>query len=77
MPVWDGKHRNLRFILQGRRDVVVPVVAEVKSYDELGRPKDVSLIYDDTTIDLLNTTREFWVIYMAEKDAKKSPPTKA
>lgn len=77
MPIWDGKHRNLRFMLQGRRDVVVPVVAEVKSYDELGRPRDCRLVYDEEIIDLEKSTKNFWVFYMDEKDTKKMPKARS
>ncbi len=84
MAIRDGVHRA-RYTLSGRRDVVVPVVFQVKSFDDLGRPKDCTILYDDESINLakksawVDGVHRFWIIYMNERDVQSqgTPGAKA
>lgn len=74
--------KRQRYFFQGRRDVVVPVLLEVTSFDELGRPRECVVRYDEETLDLAKSpwkdgVRRFWIVFMGEKDVAKQPTAKA
>lgn len=71
-----------RFQLAGRRDVVVPVLLEVTSHDELGRPSACIIRYDEDRLGDAKSPwrdgiRRFWIIFMGEKDVLKQPVGRA
>lgn len=75
--------RRQRFTFTGgRRDVVVPVLLEVTSFDGLNRPRECVIRYDEEKLDLAKSPwrdgiRRFWIVFMGEKDVEKQPSAKA
>lgn len=69
-----------RYQLNGQRTRVVPVVLEVLSYDDLGRPNETIVRYDEDTLDLAKKSPHkdgrvhFWIIFMDERHAKLMTP---
>lgn len=75
--------KRAKWQIHGRRETVTPVLLEVLNEDEYGRPKETKLHYDkdpfgnESKIMIKDTTRRFWVVWMANKDVDELEKGKA
>jgi hypothetical protein len=51
-----------KYQLQGRRDVVRPVVLRTITRDDFGRPRTFEVLYDEETVHLKGG-EHFWVLF--------------
>lgn len=63
--------RRSKFTLQGRRDVVRPVLLEVVTEDEWGRPKEVVVRYDEEVLNVKPHEQRgpmrFWILFAPDQ----------
>lgn len=51
----------------GTRETYRPTVLEVTGFDALGRPNAFRRVFDDETVDLRESSCEFWVVLASER----------